>query len=107
MDFVLNQRLGWKEPITAEGPPFERESDLKVLYNDWPYGIDPKIVHLVIWTKFELEDDPVTDDLTIKARGEIDGFVDKVFVKRVGTEKVSLCTISFSGLGMANLKDAR
>ncbi|KAH0556745.1 hypothetical protein GP486_005467 [Trichoglossum hirsutum] len=54
-------------------------ADIKILYNDWPYGVDEKIVHLVVWTKFDLEDDPSTDDLTPKARKEIDDFVDKTF----------------------------
>ena len=88
MEFVLSQRLGWKEPIVAERMPFKKNSDLKILWNDWPYGIDAKIVHLVVWTKFELEDDPKTDDLTEKARGEIEGYVDRTFVKRVGRENV-------------------
>jgi hypothetical protein len=89
MEFVLSQRLGWKEPIRAEGKPFEKDSDIKILFNDWPYGIDKKIVHLVIWTKFELEDDPLTDDLTAKARKEIDDFVDEMFGRKVGRDNVS------------------
>ena len=62
--------------------------DIKILYNDWPYGVDEKIVHLVVWTKFDLEDDPATDDLTPKARKEIDDFVDQTFRSRVPPEKV-------------------
>jgi hypothetical protein len=90
MEFVLQKRLEWKEPTKAEGKPFEKELDVKVLWNDWPYGIDERIVHLVVWTKFELEDDPATDDLTVQARGEIDAYVDEVFGKKVGKENVSL-----------------
>lgn len=62
--------------------------DIKILYNDWPYGVDEKIVHLVVWTKFDLEDDPTTDDLTPKARKEIDDYVDKTFRTRVNPENV-------------------
>lgn len=36
-------------------------------------------MHLVVWTKFDLEDDPATDDLTPKARAEIEQFVDRTF----------------------------
>ena len=89
MDFVLSERIGWKEPIRAEGRPFEKESDVKILWNDWPYGLDGDIVHLVVWTKFDLEEDPVTGDLTPKARKEIDDYVDKTFRKEVGRENVS------------------
>jgi Protein of unknown function (DUF3605) len=88
VEFVLSKRLGWEEPIQAEGVPFEKESDIKIIYNDWPYGIDEKIVHLVIWTKFELEDDPSTDDLTDEARKAINDFVDTTFAKKVGKENV-------------------
>lgn len=90
MEFVLQKRLGWTLPIVSEGKPFEKEADVKILWNDWPYGIDERIVHLVVWTKFDLADDPETDDLTAEARKEIDGYVDEVFGKRVGRENVSL-----------------
>ena len=36
--------------------------DVKIIFNDWPYGIDKSIVHLCVWTKFPLdvdEKDPV------------------------------------------------
>ncbi|KAG0650700.1 N-acetylglucosamine-induced 1 [Hyphodiscus hymeniophilus] len=88
MEFVLQERLGWEVPIAAEGKPFEEKTDIKVLWNDWPYGIDERIVHLVVWTKFELEDDPKTDDLTEEARAKINEYVDEVFGKRAGKENV-------------------
>ena len=66
-----------------------RVEDVKILYNDWPYGIDEKIVHLVVWTKFDLEEDPATDDLTPKARKEIDEFVQRTFCGRVSPDHVS------------------
>lgn len=64
--------------------------DIKILYNDWPYGVDEKIVHLVIWTKFELEDDPATDDLTDVARREIDVYINRTFCEKVSPENVDL-----------------
>jgi hypothetical protein len=90
MKFVLTKRLGWKVPIVADGSPFEKESDVKILWNDWPYGIDEKIAHLVVWTKFELADDPATDDLTILARKQINDFVDEKFGNEVGKENVCI-----------------
>ncbi|KAK4238654.1 hypothetical protein C8A03DRAFT_33305 [Achaetomium macrosporum] len=81
MNFILTQRLQWTLPITPRGRPFEFEDDIKVLRNDWPYGIDKRIVHLVVWTKFALEEDPETGDLTDKARAEIDAYVRKAFSK--------------------------
>jgi hypothetical protein len=90
MSFVLTKRLGWDLPITPKGKPFEyEEEDIKILWNDWPYGLDKRIVHLVIWTKFDLEDDPATDDLTEKARAEIDAYVQRSFGSRVPSDHVS------------------
>jgi len=54
-------------------------ADLKILVNDWPYGIDAKIVHIVVWTKFGFEEDPSTGDLTPRARRQVDDFVTKTF----------------------------
>jgi hypothetical protein len=79
MNFILHQRLQWALPIAPRGRPFEFDEDIKVLRNDWPYGIDRRIVHLVVWTKFALEEDPATGDLTDGARGEIDAYVRKAF----------------------------
>ena len=88
MNFVVQERLQWPN-LTPSAPPFKDPTkDMKILWNDWPYGVDEKIVHLVVWTKFDLEDDPATDDLTPTARAEIDAFVDKIFCERVGKEKV-------------------
>jgi hypothetical protein len=61
---------------------------MKILYNDWPYGVDSKIVHLVIWTKFELIEDPSTDDLIPEARQEIDEYVKRTFSSIVNPENV-------------------
>jgi hypothetical protein len=82
MNFMLNVRLQWSD-MTPRGPPFQDPSDIKILYNDWPYGIDPDIVHLVVWTKFELEDDAETGLCTPESRQEIEDYVQKTFSSRV------------------------
>ncbi|KAI0395750.1 hypothetical protein F5Y17DRAFT_456619 [Xylariaceae sp. FL0594] len=87
MNFVLRHRLGWDMPLEPRGSrPFECEDDVKILWNDWPYGIDPAIVHLVVWTKFELEEDPATGDLAPQARAAIDEFVVNTFGSRVPSD---------------------
>ena len=68
-----------------------RKDDIRILYNDWPYGIDEKIVHLVVWTKFELDEDPVTGDSTPEMRKQIDEYVTKTFRSKLGDEKVFQC----------------
>ncbi|KAF5657333.1 hypothetical protein FHETE_10494 [Fusarium heterosporum] len=87
-NFILGHRLGWTAPVTPRGPPFEFEDDYKIIWNDAPYGIDPRIVHLVVWTKFDLEEDPATGDLTDKARKEIDNFVTRTFRAHVPEKHV-------------------
>lgn len=51
MRFILLERLGWGETpgdVVSDGSRFEEGgADVKVLWNDWPYGIDERIVHLV------------------------------------------------------------
>ncbi|KAF2093632.1 hypothetical protein NA57DRAFT_61338 [Rhizodiscina lignyota] len=87
MNFVLKERLQWTD-LTPRGAPFTIPDDIKILYNDWPYGIDSSIIHLVIWTKFDLEEDPEIDDLTPAAREEINTFVDQTFCTKVPPEDV-------------------
>ncbi|ORX97807.1 hypothetical protein BCR34DRAFT_160100 [Clohesyomyces aquaticus] len=87
MNFIVNQRLQWKT-MTPKGRPFEFKEDIKVLYNDWPYGIDEKIIHLVVWTKFTLDEDPATGDLFPEVRKKIDDHVRQTFHPSVKPEHV-------------------
>ncbi|KAL4735528.1 hypothetical protein BDV11DRAFT_173747 [Aspergillus similis] len=92
MRFVVKERLCWgegtAEDLKPKGRPFEYEEDMRILHNDWPYGLDEGIVHLVVWTKFALEDDLATDDLTPRARREIDDFVKRTFCSRMPPDQV-------------------
>lgn len=110
MEFVVKHRLKWQnlEPVDK---PFAVDSmcfqpryrrtheliaivgDMKILRNDWPYGIDPRIVHLVVWTKFELPAAPSSDadpdeDLSPETRAQIQAYVDEVFINVCGAENV-------------------
>ncbi|KAI6945488.1 hypothetical protein KC341_g95 [Hortaea werneckii] len=87
MAFVMQERLRWQDP-KPRGGPFEYLEDYKTLHNDWPHGVDPRIVHLVVWTKFDLPSDPVTDDLKPQTRHLINTFVEDLFVSKCGSENV-------------------
>jgi hypothetical protein len=89
MNFVVSQRLHWNLPIEPRGKPFEFDDDIKILYNDWPYGIDPRIIHLVVWTKFRIVENSITGDLTDESRSQIQSYVDRVFGSR--TPKHHVC----------------
>lgn len=88
MNFVLAERLRWNAPIVPAGKPFELDDDIKILWNDWPYGIDPRIVHLVVWTKFDLEEDPSTGDLTDGAREQVNDYVQTKFCAHLSKDSV-------------------
>jgi len=62
--------------------------DIKILFNDWPYGLDTRIKHLVVWVKFELEEDPETDDLTTRGRQQINDYVKDTFLCHMKSENV-------------------
>ncbi|KAI4730190.1 hypothetical protein E4T49_01976 [Aureobasidium sp. EXF-10728] len=91
----MTERLRWQD-LVARGKPFQNSDlarvltlatdDIKILLNDWPYGIDTRIVHLVIWVKFQFEEDAISGDLTNAARQQIDSYVDQKFRNRVGSE---------------------
>lgn len=88
MDFVMSERLKWTDLCPHSEAPFGDARDFKILFNDWPYGIDERIVHLVVWTKFPLPDAPGSDDLDPEARRAIDAFVDETFVAHCGRDNV-------------------
>lgn len=92
MAHILRNRLHWTEEdlvmaaaskLHSHSSPFACPDDYKILWNDWPYGIDRRIVHLVVWTKFELQDDEQTED-------EIERFIERTFLSVVAQDKVSL-----------------
>lgn len=64
--------------------------DVKILCNDWPYGVDPAIKHLVVWTKFELpvSAEEARGDLGPDVRRRIDAFVEDKFRRVCGEERV-------------------
>ncbi|KAM3086777.1 hypothetical protein ACMFMG_000900 [Clarireedia jacksonii] len=91
-EYVLREKLGWvvgKEgEVLSVGKPFERDEDVRILRNDFPYALDRKIVHLVVWTKFVFEEDKETGEPTPEAKRLVEDWVEKVFTERCGAENV-------------------
>lgn len=81
MSFIQTERLLWKTTTPSGDLPFTNHDDYKILFNDWPYAIEPDVSHLVVWTKFLIEDDPLTDDLTEKSRELLEDFVRRTFCR--------------------------
>jgi len=86
--YILTHRLpsSWgTPPFTYVSPiPFHDPSDYKVLLNDWPYGLEEDITHLVVWSKTPIETDAENGDLTEASRKVIQDFVERTFVNRLG-----------------------
>jgi len=83
--YVQQERLHWDSVTPSGDDPFTNPSDYKILHNDWPYGIDENITHLVVWTKFVLAEDEASGQLTDRARDEIEAFLTQTF-RREGAE---------------------
>lgn len=90
LHFIQHERLRWPTITPSGDVAFQNPADYKILYNDWPYGIDRDIVHLVVWTKFELQEDPTTGDLSHEARSQVEDFVQKTFCGKAGVRRQSL-----------------
>nr|POE62796.1 n-acetylglucosamine-induced protein 1 [Quercus suber] len=92
MAFVMHVRLQWRD-LTPRGTRFFEhhgtdDADYRILLNDWPYGLDPRIRHLVVWTKFVIPEEPGSEALTAEAQAAVEAFVEREFARACGREKV-------------------
>lgn len=93
-NFILQERVGW-EPLPSSQPdaapkfaykdsvPFADRSDFKVLVNDWPYGFEDGITHIVVWLKTTVPAEPETGVITDDGARLVETFVDRYFVRRM------------------------
>ena len=91
-DFVCQERLRWT-PLPSStletGPIFECQcqelfgarEDYKILRNDWPYGIDKDITHIVVWLKMRIPVEQQEGYLTLESRRALEDFVRVTFVQ--------------------------
>jgi Protein of unknown function (DUF3605) len=64
--------------------PFEDPSDYRVRLNDWPYGLQPDITHIVVWSRTIIPTDPETGDMTPSSRAIVQSFVQRYFTNSLG-----------------------
>ena len=93
--YLLEQRLFWT-PVPDEtgalafdvqsSTPFADAQDFSILRNDWGYGFQPGIRHIVVWLKQRL---PVREDGSLSQEGRkmVDEFVEKEFREKTGEEE--------------------
>jgi hypothetical protein len=87
-NYILQNRLpsSWEGPpfTPASTVPFQDPSDYRALLNDWPYGLDPEITHIVVWSRTLIPVDDQNGDLTPESRKLVEDFVRKYFVEPLG-----------------------
>ncbi|KAJ4403400.1 hypothetical protein N0V85_005105 [Neurospora sp. IMI 360204] len=87
-NYLLAHRLPktWGEPpfTPVSDVPFAEPSDYCVLLNDWPYGFEPGITHMVVWTRTAIATDDDRGDMTPESRKIVDDFAKRYFVDRLG-----------------------
>ncbi|PNS20211.1 N-acetylglucosamine-induced protein 1 [Sphaceloma murrayae] len=88
--YVIRERLHWPPVDTSaavptfayhNAEPFADDRDYQILLNDWPYGLEEGIKHLVVWTKALIETDGTVGDVTPASRKVIESFVETRFVR--------------------------
>ncbi|KAK9462788.1 uncharacterized protein V1516DRAFT_671123 [Lipomyces oligophaga] len=83
VNFMFQDRLHWgpeKELAVPKGINlFEYRSDYKILMNDFPYGFEDGIIHIVVWTKIMIPKLADAADLTEIAREQLQRFVECTF----------------------------
>lgn len=84
INYILANRLPreWGSPPfkPESNVPFENEADYKVLLNDWPYGLEEGITHIVVWSRTLIETESERGDLTEESRRVLGDFVKRRFV---------------------------
>jgi len=88
-NYLLAHRLpkNWGRPPfhPKSEVPFADPSDYRVLPNDWPYGFEPGITHIVVWSRTPIATDPDRGgDMTPESRELVAAFVKRFFVDRLG-----------------------
>lgn len=92
MTYVIENRLRWvpssrSTPLTGplfdfeNATPFADARDYKIMPNDWPYGLEKGVRHIIVWLKNKLDTEPTRGDLTPSSRAQIEAFVQQKFVE--------------------------
>jgi hypothetical protein len=113
MAYLLQRRQFW-DPIMDDtgalkfdvrsATPFENEEDYKILRNDWPYGFEPGIHHIVVWLKHRL---PVDAEGALNEEGKslVQKFVKSEFRQKANEQEEGQKIIWFKNT--TNLQSVR
>ena len=91
LEYIFQERLHWRSTDSTVRPsnltPFVNARDYKILLNDWPYGCEKGIWHLLVWMKTRLPVSPEDGRLTEEGRDLVEDFVERAF-RRSAEEEV-------------------
>lgn len=79
-EYIVQNRLKWSGQLqSTSGKGFlQDKSDVKILPNDFPYGLEEGIAHIIVWSKVRCETDE-NQRPTPKAKRAIEDFIWKSF----------------------------
>lgn len=84
LNYIIRERLKWHTEDGVIVPACETflgsPHDVKILPNDFPYGLDDGIKHLVVWSKAKIPQDS-TGRITSEGAAMIEKYVAETFVK--------------------------
>jgi hypothetical protein len=94
----VQERLAWtpkvvEQPVTAHSfthhssVPFADIRDYATLLNDWPYGFEPGIKHILVWSRTPIAVDDSRGDVTVDSKRIIEEFVERRFVRALAEEE--------------------
>ncbi|CAN6646925.1 hypothetical protein TRVA0_022S00606 [Trichomonascus vanleenenianus] len=93
LPYIVLEKLRWASSSTeidtimpANEECLEEESDVKILFNDFPYGVEPHIKHMVVWSKSPIPADE-EGKLTPEAFDKIDSYVKRTFIDNLGMKR--------------------
>lgn len=105
-NFVVKERLAWTprepdQPVSAHSfshhspVPFQDARDYAILLNDWPYGFEAGIKHILVWSRTPIAVDDTRGDVTSESKRVIEEFVGTHFVRALA---------SHAGISLAEAK---
>jgi hypothetical protein len=113
MVYLLQQRLFW-DPVkdhtgtlkfdVKSATPFADKEDFKILRNDWPYGFEPGVRHIVVWLKHRLPVD-VEGALNDEGKSLVRNFVKSEFRRKAKEQEEGQKIIWFKNT--TNLQSVR
>jgi len=81
---LLTECLDW--PTSSTDDPvdfFAKPKNIKVLRNPWPWGSEPGVVQLLVWTQFYFKRDTETGDVLDSSRSKTEHYLDHTFRNRM------------------------